>query len=139
MLLLPFFASGDGIVWIGNQPDPWIQLEVNFVCLLAIIAWAGAHSLIIFGGLSYFDLLNTEREFLGMLRHDVKEYGKSAYLATALKEAQYGATSNTGKSLPSCTSGKENNEIRGSLEPIGDNSNRLANGGRVNIAMEKIE
>merc|ERR1711879_729043 len=34
VLLLPFFAYGEGIFWIGDQPDPWILLGVNLACLI---------------------------------------------------------------------------------------------------------
>ena len=101
VLLLPFFAYGDGIFWIGDQPDPWIQLGVNIACLLAIIVWAGLHSIVIFGSLSYFNLLRIDREieFKGC---DITKHGEAAYPVSAWKETQYDvATTNMKKNLPS--------------------------------------
>ena len=85
---MPFFAHRDGIFWIGDQPDPWIQLGVNIAGLLAIIIWAAAHSILIFGSLYYFNLLRIDREteFRGC---DIAKHGESAYPVTAWKEIQY--------------------------------------------------
>ena len=137
VLMLPFLAYGSGIFWIGYQADPWIQLGVNLGSLLAIIAWAGVHSVIIFGGLYYFELLriDTETEFRGC---DVTKHGESAYPVTAWKEAQYdNATTNMHKNLPSFMSHNEGSGS-GSLEINKESSNRRANGGIDNIAMEKF-
>ena len=98
---MPFFAYGKGIFWIGDQPDPWIQLGVNIACLLAIIVWAGLHSIVIFGSLSYFKLLRIDREieFKGC---DITKHGEAAYPVSAWKETQYDvATTNMKKNLPS--------------------------------------
>ena len=139
VLLLPFLAYGDGIFWIGDQPTPWIQLGANLGSLLAIIAWAGAHSCIIFGGLYYFDKLriDTDTESLGC---DITKHGESAYPVTAWKEAQYDvATSNMGKSLPPHMAHNQMYTISGSLEPNTTDSNSPVNGGIDNIAMEKFD
>ena len=82
VLLLPFFAY--------EHTNVWIQLGVNFCTLLAIIVWAGAHSVIIFGVLYYFKLLRIDNttEYTGL---DVAKHGESAYPAAAWIEAQYDA------------------------------------------------
>ena len=101
VLLLPFFAYGEGIFWIGDQPDPWILLGVNLTCLIAIILWAGVHSIVIFGTLYYFDLLriDKETEYRGC---DIAKHGEAAYPVTAWKENQYDiAATNMKKNLPS--------------------------------------
>ena len=74
----PFFSFGDGILWTGNNLDPWIQLGVNFLSVLSLILWASLHSLAIFGGLQYFGMfrVDLDTEFDGS---DITKHGEEAY------------------------------------------------------------
>jgi hypothetical protein len=56
--------------------------------MVCIIAWSGACSLIIFGGLRLLNLLriDKETEFSG---NDLEKHGEAAYPADAWVEAQY--------------------------------------------------
>ena len=72
------FSHGNGILWRINESEPWIQLAVNSIAMLAISLWAGTHSLAVFGVLKYFDLLriDAETEYHGC---DVTKHGEMAY------------------------------------------------------------
>ena len=133
VLLQPFFAFGNGIFWKGAQADPWIQLGINTAGLIAIILWAGAHSLIIFGGLNYFGLLriDTETEFRGC---DVTKHGESAYPINAWKEAQYDQATQT-HMMPQLAQGANGAIVSGGVV----NNPNVENGGIDNIAMDKLE
>jgi len=74
----PVFAFGEGIIWRGNESEPWIQLGVNVVSMLSIVLWAGVHSMALFGGLYYFGLLrvDAETELRGC---DMTKHGEDAY------------------------------------------------------------
>ena len=138
MILLPFFVYPDGIFFIGTQSAPWIQLGANIAGLLAIILWAAAHSLLIFGGLKYCNLLriSTDDEFSGV---DIAKHGESAYPVNSWKEAQYSRGTQT---LPVMEHDCEiktrlPNEIS-SDAPVLMRS-MASNGGVDNIAMNKFE
>ena len=81
----PFFSFGDGILWTGNHLDPWIQMGVNFLSVLSIILWAGAHALAIFGTLHYFGMfrIDSDTEFHGS---DITKHGEEAYPVTDWKK-----------------------------------------------------
>ena len=80
--MLPFFAYGTGIFWIGDTTDPWVQLGINLGCLIVIILWAAVHSFVIFGLLHHFKLLriDTETEIRGI---DIVKHGEAAYPVSA--------------------------------------------------------
>ena len=137
VLLLPFFAYGDGIFWIGDQPDPWIQLGVNLVSLLAIILWAGAHSIVIFGSLYYFELLriDKETEYRGC---DIIKHGEAAYPVSAWKETQYDVSTSK-KNLPSFMAHNSMRKDSIPIEAKTAGSENVQNNGVDNVAMERIE
>ena len=134
MLLLPFFVYPDGIFLTGTQSAPWIQLGANIAGVLAIILWAGAHSLVIFGGLKYCNLLriSADDEFTGV---DMAKHGESAYPVNSWKEVQYSRGTQT---LPVM---QHECEIKKRLpnEISNDGPMPGCNGGVDNIAMNKFE
>ena len=143
MLLLPFFSYGKGLFWIGDKTDPWIQLGVNVASLLAIILWAAAHSILIFGSLYYFKLLRIDREteFRGC---DIIKHGESAYPVTAWKEIQYSDAnlSRKSKSLPSFMTHNiisDVNESEDKADGIYIIPKEAPNNGVENVAMDKFE
>ena len=77
-LMLPFFSFERGILWNINHPLPWIQLGVNCLCIICIIAWAGFHSILIFGGLNYFGLLRIDLQ-TELKGSDITKHGEDAY------------------------------------------------------------
>ena len=89
VICVPFFQAGEGIFWLGgDRTAPWENLGVNIAGLLAIIAWTAFWSVLIFGSLSYFNLLRIDREteFRG---NDLVKHGESAYPGSAWTEEQY--------------------------------------------------
>ena len=76
--MLPFFHSERGLLWNIDHPLPWIQLGINCLCTLCIIAWASIHSFIIFGGLSYFGMLRIDLE-TELKGSDTTKHGEDAY------------------------------------------------------------
>ena len=71
----PFFAFGKGIFWTSAG---WHSLGVNIAGLLAIFAWSGFWSMVIFGGLKALNILRIDRdtEFRG---NDTVKHGEAAY------------------------------------------------------------
>ena len=71
----PFFAFGKGIFWTSAG---WQGLGVNIAGLLAIFAWSGFWSMVIFGGLKVLNILRIDRdtEFRG---NDTVKHGEAAY------------------------------------------------------------
>ena len=136
MLLQPFFASGEGIFWTGNQPDQWIQLGINIAGLLAITLWSGAHCVVLFGGLKYFRLLriDSETELRGC---DIIKHGESAYPVEAWKEIQYDSS----QKLPHPSIIMQQDEVSRieSLQPSSVVQNKHFKSGTDNLAMENIE
>ena len=90
----PFFSTENGVIWSGNQPEPWIQLGVNFVSVLCIIAWSAVHSLVIFGILHYFGMLriDPDTEFHGS---DVMKHGEAAYPINDEKKINFETSTQT--------------------------------------------
>ena len=76
--MISFFASDRGILWNIDHPLPWIQLGVNCIGTVCIIAWASIHSLIIFGGLNYFGMLRIDLE-TELKGSDITKHGEDAY------------------------------------------------------------
>jgi len=81
----PFFAFGKGIFWTSAG---WQGLGVNIAGLLAIFAWSGFWSMVIFGGLKVLNILRIDRdtEFRG---NDTVKHGEAAYPVDAWVELQY--------------------------------------------------
>ena len=78
--MVPFFEFGKGVFWISvldedEKSDPWTKLGVNLAGGLAIVAWSGFWSVVIFGILKATNLLRIDRdiEFQGM---DAVKHGK---------------------------------------------------------------
>ena len=136
MLLQPFFAGGEGIFWTGNHPDQWIQLGINIAGLLAITLWSGAHCIVLFGGLKYFNLLriDNETEFRGC---DIIKHGESAYPVEAWREIQYD-TSQKPTQHPIIM---QENKVGGieSFQPRSGVQSKQFKSGVDNIAMDNTE
>ncbi|TRY72371.1 hypothetical protein TCAL_09710 [Tigriopus californicus] len=101
VLMVPFFAYGTGIFWVGHTEEAWRSLGINLLGAVAIICWSGFWSLLIFYPLSYFKMLRIDREteFRG---NDLVKHGESAYPADAWVELQY---NNDNSSTPHHMSG----------------------------------
>ena len=63
LLCVPWFmyagqAEGErGIFWDGNTSFPWLVLGHNIAGAVAIMAWAGTQSTLLFGGLKMLGIL----------------------------------------------------------------------------------
>ena len=110
---------------------------MNVACLLAIILWAGLHSILIFGWLDYFQLLriDKETEYRGC---DIIKHGEAAYPVSAWKENQYDVTASK-KYLPSFMAHNtmRKDSILVDVETPGSES--ITNDGVDNVAMQMLK
>ena len=88
VICVPFFKHGEGIFWAGDTVEAWHSLGINLLGLIAIIAWAGFWSTLVFCLIARFKMLRIDEE-TEMLGNDIVKHGEAAYPKDAWIEMQY--------------------------------------------------